>query len=161
MRDLQEDKASYLEAAALVRDCLEAMTTGISGIRFREDRLAAGLQGGDTQATDVAERLVSRGISFREAYRAVGKLVQVARASGRSLRDLGSAEVAAAEGLVIPEDLEALSPRRAQQAKEVLGGTGPLATRDQLDGLREAISGARARIQAAPRLTSLVLQLAR
>ena len=161
MRDLQEDKASYLEAAALVRDCLEAMVAGISGIRFREDRLGAGLQGGDTQATDVAERLVSRGISFREAYRAVGKLVQLARASGRSLRDLGGAEVAAAEGLVIPEDLEALSPRRAQQAKEVLGGTGPLATRDQLDGLREAISGTRARIQATPRLTSLVLELAR
>jgi argininosuccinate lyase len=161
MRDLQEDKASYLEAAALVRECLEAMTAGFSGIRFREDRLAAALQGGATQATDLAERLVSRGVPFRDAYRAVGKLVQTARASGKALEDVGSAELASAEGLISREDLSALLPQRAQQAKEVPGGTGPQATREQLEELREAIAGARARIQAAPRLAALVNQLAR
>jgi argininosuccinate lyase len=161
MRDLQEDKVSYLESAALVRECLEAMATGFTGIRFREDRLAEALRGGATQATDLAERLVSRGVPFRTAYRAVGKLVQAARATGKALQDVGAPELAAAEGLITSEDLVVLSPQRAQQAKEVPGGTGLQAIRDQLEALREAISGARARIQATPRLATLVLQLAR
>ncbi len=161
MRDLQEDKSSYLEAAGLIRECLEAMAAGFSGIRFREDRLSAALRGGATQATDLAEALVARGVRFREAYRAVGKLVQAARASGKDLQDIGPSELAAAEGLVATEDLAALSPRRAQEAKEIPGGTGPQATRDQLEALREAVAGARARAQAAPRLSSLIMRLAR
>ena len=161
MRDLQEDKASYFEAAALACECLEAMVAGILGIRFREERLAAALQGGATQATDLAERLVSRGVPFREAYRAVGKLVQAARASGKALQDVGASEVAAADGLISAEDLTVLPPQRAQQAKEIPGATGPQATRDQLEALREAIAGARARIQASPRLAVLVPQLAK
>ena len=161
MRDLQEDKTSYFEAAALACECLEAMVAGILGIRFREERLAAALQGGATQATDLAERLVSRGVPFREAYRAVGKLVQAARASGKALQDVGASEVAAADGLISAEDLTVLPPQRAQQAKEIPGATGPQATRDQLEALREAIAGARARIQASPRLAVLVPQLAK
>ena len=160
-RDLQEDKASYLEAAALTRECLEALTAGFSGIRFREERLAAALSSGATQATDLAEALVRRGVAFREAYRAVGKLVQAARASGKALDEIGPSELAAAEGLVSAADLSALSARRAQQAKEVPGGTGPQATADQLDGLKEAVAGARARVQATPRLASLIAAMAR
>jgi argininosuccinate lyase len=159
-RDLQEDKSSYLEAAALTRECLEALTAGFSGVRFREERLAAALSSGATQATDLAEALVRRGVAFREAYRAVGKLVQAARVSGKALDAIGAAELAAAEGLVSVEDLSALSARRAQQAKEIPGGTGPQATGDQMDELKEAIAGARARVQATPRLASLIATLA-
>ena len=50
---------------------------------------------------------------------------------------------------------------RAQQAKEIPGGTGSQATADQLDGLKEAVAGARARVQATPRLASLIAAMAR
>ena len=160
-RDLQEDKPSYLEAARLTGECLEAMTAGFSGIHFREGPMAAAVAAGDTQATDLAEALVRRGIAFREAYRAVGKLVQAARASGKSLEEIGPSQLASAGGVVRREDLSALSPRRAQQAKELPGGTGTEAVREQLAALEEAITGARARVQAAPRLAALVNELAR
>lgn len=160
-RDLQEDKVSYLEAAALARECLDAAAVGICGIRFHQDRMAAALSSGATQATDLAEALVRRGIAFREAYRAVGKLVQAARASGKALDQIGASELAAAAGLISREDLSALSPRGAQEAKEVPGGTGATAIGEQLEALQEAITGARARVAATPRLGSLIVALAR
>ncbi len=159
MRDLQEDKVSYLESATLAAQCLEAMIHGLRGIRFREDRMAAALAGGATQATDLAERLVSRGVPFREAYRAVGKLVQAARANEKALQDVGAAELSMAEGLVTMADLTFLSPPKAVEAKETSGGTGPQSVSAQLEELREAVAGARARISSTLRLAELVAQL--
>ncbi|HME91261.1 MAG TPA: argininosuccinate lyase [Myxococcaceae bacterium] len=160
MRDLQEDKVSYLESAGLIVQCLEAMIHGIRGIRFAADRMSAGLAGGGTQATDLAERLVSRGVPFRDAYRAVGKLVQAARSDGKALSDVGAAELSAAEGLVTEADLAVLSPAKAVEAKETPGGTGPQSVAAQLEELREAVAGARARITSTPRLAEMVAQLA-
>jgi len=159
MRDLQEDKVSYLESAALILQCLDAMIHGFRGVRFVADRMAAGLAGGATQATDLAERLVSRGVPFRDAYRAVGKLVQVARSGGKALEDVGPAELSMAEGLVTSADLAVLSAAKAVEAKETPGGTGPQSVAAQLEELREAVAGARARIISTPRLAELAAQL--
>ncbi len=160
MRDLQEDKVSYLESAEMASKCLEAMIHGVRGIRFAADRMAAALAGGATQATDLAERLVSRGVPFRDAYRAVGKLVQAARAGGKALPEVGQAELSMAEGLVTAADLEVLSAPKAVEAKETPGATGPQAVAAQLEELREAVAGARARVASTPRLAELAAQLA-
>src|SRR5215471_1161865 len=159
MRDLQEDKASYLEAAQLARECLTAISHGLRGIRFRADRMAEGLLSGDTQATDLAEQLVRRGIAFRSAYQAVGALVQVARKGKKRLADLGAAELAQAGGVVTAEDLRALSAQKAVEAKEIPGATGPQSVVQQLEQLKEAAAGARARAAATPRLVGLISRL--
>ncbi len=111
------------------------------------------------QATDLAERLVSRGVPFRDAYRAVGKLVQVARSGGKALEDVGPAELSMAGGLVTSADLAVLSAAKAVEAKETPGGTGPQSVAAQLEELREAVAGARARITSTPRLAELAAQL--
>ena len=89
MLDLQEDKTNYLEAFAGLTRSLEAFNRGLQGIRYRQERMAQALVGGETQATDLAERLVSHGIPFRSAYKAVGALVGVARAKGLRFEQLG------------------------------------------------------------------------
>ena len=159
MRDLQEDKVSYLEAATLTSACLVAMTRGFEGIRFREARLSEGLANGFTQATDLAERLVMRGMPFRAAYRAVGALVRAARATGKSLHQVGSEELK--DTGITPADLRYLSAANAVDAKGSAGSTGPDAIADQLEALKEAIAGAEARTKATPKLAQLVARLAR
>ncbi len=160
MRDLQEDKGPYLEAATLTPRCLSAFRRGLAGVRFRQARLAAALEGGFTQATDLAERLVARGLPFREAYQAVGALVQAALGSGRALDALTPADLKEAGGKVLPADLEVLAPARAAAAKEVTGGTGAKSVASQVAQLREAVQGARARADATPALAQLIVKLA-
>ncbi len=159
MRDLQEDKGPYLEAASLTPRCLSAFRRGLAGVRFRQERLRSALDGGSTSATDLAERLVSRGMPFREAYQAVGALVQTALSSSRTMDALTPADLQAAGGKVLPADLEVLDPGRAAAAKEVPGGTGARSVADQLAALQEAVNGARARADATPRLAELISRL--
>jgi argininosuccinate lyase len=159
MRDLQEDKGSYLPAAELTRESLQALAAGLAGIRFVEAKMTSALEGGTTQATDLAERLVSRGVPFRDAYRVVGKLVQAVSESGKSLQQAGPKELSMAEGQVSSDDLLLLSARAAVEAKERPGATGPKAVAEQAEQLRESMAGARARAEATPRLVRLIQQL--
>jgi argininosuccinate lyase len=158
MRDLQEDKVSYLESCELLQGSLKAMEHGIKGITFQKDRLAIGVAGGETQATDLAERLVARGLAFRDAYKAVGALVQIAVTSGRPLGALTEKDLPAGSPLNA-QDLSSLRPDTAAAAKENTGGTGPRAVALQLEHLKEAASGARTRAKATPRLADLIRKL--
>jgi argininosuccinate lyase len=158
MRDLQEDKVSYLESCTLLQSCLTALGHGLRGVKFQQDRLAQGVAGGETQATDLAERLVARGLAFRDAYKAVGALVNVAGASGRTLGALTEKDLPAGSPLT-QADLASLDATRAAAAKENTGGTGPKAVANQLEHLLEAAAGARARSQATPRLADLIQKL--
>ncbi|MGQ0505214.1 MAG: argininosuccinate lyase [Myxococcaceae bacterium] len=160
MRDLQEDKGPYLEAATLTPKCLSAFRKGLAGVRFREQPLMNALAGGETLATDLAERLVSNGLAFREAYQAVGALVRVASAANKGLDALTPADLQAAGSKVTPEDLAVLSPARAAAAKEAPGGTGPTSVANQLEQLSEAVRGAKARAASVPALADLIARLA-
>jgi hypothetical protein len=73
--------------------------------------------------------------------------------------DIGAAELAQAGGVVTVEDLRALSPPQAVEAKEIPGATGPHSVTQQLEQLKEAAAGAHARSAATPRLVALISRL--
>ncbi len=66
-RDLQEVKKPFIEGIAATRACLRVMSRLVGGLRLNEAALRAGL-GPAVFATDMALRLVSSGVPFREAY---------------------------------------------------------------------------------------------
>jgi argininosuccinate lyase len=148
MRDLQEDKG-YIETAALTRSCLEAFAVGFAGVRFVPERMEAALADGMTLATDLAERMVSSGAAFRDAYQAVGRTVQEALRRGAPLP-----EVAGDAGG------RPLTARSAVEAKGAPGGTAPAATDGQLAVLAEAGRALQAKAQHVPRLEALLEALA-
>ena len=74
-RDLQEDKEPVFDSLDTLLVLLPAVTGMISTMRIDTDRLAAAAPEGFALATDVAEDLVRRGVPFREAHEAVGRLV--------------------------------------------------------------------------------------
>ena len=55
------------------------MRAAIGHLTFDAERCIAAVSDGSTQATDIAEALVRKGIPFREAYKATGQLVHLAR----------------------------------------------------------------------------------
>jgi argininosuccinate lyase len=128
---------------------------GLAGLKLRPERMAAGLSDGSTQATDLAERLVARGLAFRDAYKAVGALVGLARERSVGLAALTAADLPA-NGLVKAEDLAVLDPLRAAQAKAVPGGTAASSVAHQLLVLTAAAEEARHRATNVPRLATLI-----
>jgi argininosuccinate lyase len=75
-RDLQEDKVAVFAAVDNALDCLEAARLMVENLEFDPARLAEGLDDAGLYATDSAEKLVSEGVSFREAHRRVAKQVR-------------------------------------------------------------------------------------
>jgi argininosuccinate lyase len=84
-------------------------------------------------ATDLADYLVGRGVSFREAHASVGKLVRECEETGQELHSLPRASFAAAHAMFGDDVFDALSPLASVERREVDGGTGPVAVRAQLE----------------------------
>ena len=131
-RDQQEDRLALLEAGPLAQGSVNAVRLALPHVTFDGARGAQALDQGFTQATDLAEALVRRGVPFRDAYNAVGKLVALAVQEGTPLRAVSEARAKAIHPALDGDALRALDPVSAVAAKESLGGTGPGAVEAQI-----------------------------
>lgn len=136
-RDQQEDRLPLLEAGPLATGCVRVISATLPHLTFDAARGAEALAEGFTQATDLAEALVRRGVAFRDAYKAVGKLVAMAVEEHVALRAISVDRARAVHEAFDAHTLAALEPRAAVDAKESLGGTGPLSVDAQIEWLRE------------------------
>ncbi len=154
-RDQQEDRGPLLAAPKRAGDALALLALALPHVHFDGARGRAMLDDGFTQATDLAEALVRKGVPFREAYGAVGALVRRALDAGTSLREL-SLEVAKSVHSAIDSDaLAALDPARAAAAKESVGGTGPRSVAAQREELRARAADLAARAARIPSLDAV------
>ena len=74
-KDMQEDKEQFFDAIDTVKMCLPVFSGMLSTMKLRKGRMLDGAKGGFTNATDVADYLVKKGLPFRDAHAVVGKMV--------------------------------------------------------------------------------------
>ena len=74
-KDMQEDKEAIFDAVDTVKMCLPVFTKMTATMKFRKENMYKAAQGGFTNATDVADYLVKKGIPFRNAHEIIGKMV--------------------------------------------------------------------------------------
>ena len=90
-------------------------------------------------ATDLADYLVRKGATFREAHGAVGQLVRRCEERGSELHTLPLAEFTSVHSSFGEDVFDALSAYRSVEHREVEGGTGPAAVRAQLEAAQRAL----------------------
>ncbi|MBS2017780.1 MAG: argininosuccinate lyase [Deltaproteobacteria bacterium] len=139
-RDLQDDRAPTLETGPLVRGALRAVRAAHVHLAFDREACLRGVADGSTQATDVAEALVRKGMPFREAYMLTGRLVQNARERGVPLASYTVADAKAVDAAFDDAVLAVLDPKKAVQAKRSQGGTAPERVEEQLSAI-ELVAG--------------------
>ncbi len=137
-KDLQDDKRTLFDATDTLLLVLPAVAGALAECTFRRERMRAALSS-TMMATDLADYLVRKGATFREAHGAVGKLVRESEASGVEMQALPAASFSAAHQLFGDDVSDALSAERSVAQREVEGGTGPSAVRAQLDAARVAL----------------------
>ena len=74
-KDMQEDKEAIFDAFDTVRMCLTAFIPMIDTTTVLEENMRNAAAKGFINATDCADFLVSKGLPFRDAYKATGELV--------------------------------------------------------------------------------------
>src|ERR671911_81780 len=130
-KDLQEDKEPLFDAVDSVLAMLAVLPEMLRTARFDGGRMAEAA-GGFALATELADFLAAKGIPFREAHHAVGKLVRRCEELGVSLEDMPQDELAAAHPALseVPERL--LTPHGSVQHKVSAGSTAPSSVDEQL-----------------------------
>jgi argininosuccinate lyase len=131
-KDMQEDKTLLFSAIDAMLMVLPPTRETVAQLVFKTEVLAAVAENEDVLATDLADELVRRGVPFREAHGAVGKLLRVADEQGVSLGELPAdswIEVHPAFGKgSIPHPTAQMSV----EARQAIGGTGRAAVLEQI-----------------------------
>ena len=87
-KDMQEDKEGAFDAIDTAKSCLVLFTGMVKTMKFNQARMAESAKHGFTNATDVADYLVGKGVPFRDAHGIVGQLVLMCIERGIPLDDL-------------------------------------------------------------------------
>jgi argininosuccinate lyase len=87
-KDMQEDKELTFDAIDTVKGCIALFTGMLSTIQFNKTELENSAKNGFTNATDVADYLVNKGLPFRDAHGIVGQLVLYCIDKNISLEDV-------------------------------------------------------------------------
>jgi argininosuccinate lyase len=74
-RDLQEDKEALFDSVDTVRSALDVWGAMLFELKIDSAKMSVAAEDPNLLATDLAEYLVKKGLPFREAHEAVGKLV--------------------------------------------------------------------------------------
>jgi argininosuccinate lyase len=119
------------------------MALSLPHVAIDREKALAQVSDGSTQATDLAEALVKKGVPFREAYKAVGAAVK------KGLSSIAPADVHPA---CDAECLAVLDPVKAMRAKTSQGGTAPERVKEQLASLATSASDLEARARSVPDL---------
>ncbi len=138
-KDLQDDKRVLFDAVDTVLLVLPAVAGALQEIRFNAKRMRAALSS-SMMATDLADYLVEKGATFREAHLAIGSLIRESEQEGCELDALPLSSFRKAHSLFGDDVLEWLEPARSVARRDVPGGTGPAAVSAQLRSAREALS---------------------
>merc|ERR1712185_33645 len=134
-KDFQEDKEALFDAYRTTRDCVEAMAILFEeGFEFRIDRLNQAVESDFSNATDVADYLVARGVPFREAYHLVGAVVRRCLEQDCLLRELSLEQWKDLHPAFEADLHDALAPRAVVSARRSEGGTGFDRVDEQLAG---------------------------
>jgi argininosuccinate lyase len=137
-KDLQDDKRVLFDAVDTVLLVLPAVAGALHETRFNRKRMRSAISS-SMMATDLADYLVEKGATFRDAHAAIGSLIRESERDGCELDALPLSSFKAAHRLFGEDVLDWLEPTISVARREVPGGTGPSAVAAQIQAARDAL----------------------
>ncbi len=139
-KDMQEDKEAVFDAFDTTANCLDVTSLVLRNIELKEERMLEAASHGYLNATELADYLVRKGMSFREAHDTVGGIVMHAIERGVELQELSLDELRSISSLIEDDVFEALSLEKTLETKAQIGGTSPARVSEALAAARKALS---------------------
>jgi len=124
-RDLQEDKGPLFDSVTTIKDALRIFAAMLPEITVHTGRMESAADDPNLLATDLAEYLVKKGMPFREAHEAVGKLVARGVAAKRALNDISLLEMQEISPLFEDDVLKIFDVRASLAKRTAVGAPSP------------------------------------
>ena len=139
-KDLQEDKEGFFDAVDQVKFTLAVYRDMLLTMTVKVDRMAEAVAHDFSNATDLADYLVRKGLPFRQAHAVVGKTVAYAILQHKFLLELTLDEFQKFSPLVEEDVREALDPRHCVDARVSYGGPSYIQNTQQLTAAAELLA---------------------
>ena len=141
-RDMQEDKPAVFDAVDTLKACIEIYTAMLPRLKINREILYQATTTGFLNATDLADYLVTRGMTFRESHSCVGKAVGYASGRKKELHELTLEEMKSFSTLIAEDIFGMLTPEEMINRRTSFGGTTQ-------ENVKAAIQAARQRLSEA------------
>ncbi|MDP2744181.1 MAG: argininosuccinate lyase [Dehalococcoidia bacterium] len=141
-RDLQEDKEGLFDTVDTLLASLGVCSGMVGSLKVNAVRTREAAGKGYILATDLADYLVKKGVPFRSAHEAVGKLVSYAAEKGKALSELTSGEYRSFSPL-FGDEVKSISLESSVASRNVMGGTSPGQVERALARAREILGKSR------------------
>lgn len=140
-KDMQEDKEALFDAIDTVKKCLLVFPPMLLTSRFNQEAMARAARGGFTNATDMADYLVNRGLPFRDAHEAVGKTVRYCIDNRLTLDELDLATYRQFSPLIEDDIYEFIDVKACVARRRIPGGPAPEAVQAAIEEARQWLAG--------------------
>ena len=136
-KDMQEDKEAVFDTVDTVQISLRTAAIVLANATLNEDRTLESTTKGYLNATELADYLVKKGISFRTAHEIVGNALLYAIGEGKELHELRLDQLREFSPGIEADVADALSLDATLGAKNAIGGTSPLRVAKALSAAKE------------------------
>ena len=140
-KDMQEDKEGIFDAMETWQACLEIAALVLEDINVNVERTREAAQQGYSNATELADYLVAKGIPFREAHHIVGEAVVYAISKREPLEALSVAEFKQFHAVIDEDVYPILSLESCLEKRCAKGGVNPECVAEAIRTAKESLGG--------------------
>lgn len=148
-KDLQEDKEGIFDAIDTVKFSLAVYAQLIRGMKVRREVMKKAVTEDFSNATDLADYLVKKGMPFRKAHAVAGQAVHQCIEQGKYLEDMSLKEFQALSPLFASDIKEAIRPETCVKNRNSYGGTSYEQVSLQLKAAKELLASEKGMAEAA------------
>jgi len=137
--DMQEDKEPLFDTVFTLEKCLFLMSKMVETMKIDKEKMEKSTKGDFSTATELADYLVKKGLSFREAHKLVGKIVLHCLEKKKYLEDLTLSELKLFNKSFDKKTLEILKPHISVEVKDSYGGTSLKRVRESIQKAKKIL----------------------
>lgn len=122
-KDMQEDKEGMFDAHETLKGALQLFAPMMESMKVNKESMYKAVSNDYSNATDLADYLVNKGMTFRESHAVVGEVVLNCIEQNKYLLDLTLQEFKQYTEVIDEDIFDVLKPEAVVNARVVEGGT--------------------------------------
>ena len=134
-KDMQEVQEAMFDCIETIKAVLPPFTGMMKTMTIRKDNMEAAALKGFTNATDLADYLVKKGLPFRETHAISGKLVHYCIENNTSLEKLPLGTLKEFSPAFEEDVYDAISLKTCVDGRSLIGGPAPETVKKYLDSI--------------------------
>ncbi|MCL0052234.1 argininosuccinate lyase [Peptococcaceae bacterium] len=138
-KDMQEDKEALFDTIDTVKKCVVIFEKMIATINVKEGNMLKAAQKGFTNATELADYLVRKGVPFRQAHEITGNIVKYCIEHNKTLEELTLDEYKEFYKGIENDIYSAIDIANCVAKRRITGGPAPSEVKRAINSARERL----------------------